>query len=369
MAGSVKKDGNSWYYVLELGKVNGKRRQKKKRGFKTKREAQNALTEVEHALLKDGTFSEPSKMLYKEYLNSWLEDKRILIKESTFKTYSWLINKYIIPNLGNIELSKIRPIDIQKLYNEIINSNLLSRENVQKIHSLINDSLKKAERWGLIKRNVASLVDRPKAYKSELKVWDIGEVKSFLKVAESSRYYIAFLLALTTGMRQGEILALRWKDIDFNNNTLSIKQTLNHAGNKIIAGAKTKSGQRSIALPNETIHFLVKHKETIDNEKRVAGILYTNHDLVVCTNIGTPCLPRNLLRSFYSLIEKIDITKIRFHDLRHTHATLLLKEGIHPKVVAERLGHSNIRVTLDTYSHVLPSMQLETANKINDLLF
>ncbi|EEK70142.1 DNA integration/recombination/invertion protein [Bacillus mycoides] len=118
MAGSVKKDGNSWYYVLELGKVNGKRRQKKKRGFKIKREAQSALTEVEHALLKDGTFSEPSKMLYKEYLNSWFEDKRILIKESTFKTYSWLINKYIIPNLGNIELSKIRPIDIQKLYNK-----------------------------------------------------------------------------------------------------------------------------------------------------------------------------------------------------------------------------------------------------------
>ena len=231
-----------------------KEKAKKKRGFKTKREAQNALTEVEHALLKDGTFSEPSKMLYKEYLNSWLEDKRILIKESTFKTYSWLINKYIIPNLGNIELSKIRPIDIQKLYNEIINNNLLSRRMYK--NTFFNKRFfKKAERWGLIKRNVASLVDRPKAYKSELKVWDIGEVKSFLKVAESSRYYIAFLLALTTGMRQGEILALRWKDIDFNNNTLSIKQTLNHAGNKIIAGAKTKSGQRSIALPNETINF------------------------------------------------------------------------------------------------------------------
>ncbi|OPA21036.1 hypothetical protein BHL47_29015 [Bacillus cereus] len=106
-----------------------------------------------------------------------------------------------------------------------------------------------------------------------------------------------------------------------------------------------------------------------EKEKREGDILYTDYDLVVCTNIGTPCSPRNLLRSFYSLIEKINVTKIRFHDLRHTHATLLLKEGIHPKVVAERLGHSNIRVTLDTYSHVLPSMQLETANKINDLLF
>ncbi|ARJ25236.1 integrase (plasmid) [Bacillus mycoides] len=199
------------------------------------------------------------------------------------------------------------------------------------------------------------MVDRPKAYKSELKVWDIGEVKSFLKVAESSRYYIAFLLALTTGMRQGEILALRWKDINFNNNTLSIKQTLNHAGNKMIAGAKIKSGQRSTTLPNETINFLVRHKEIIDNEKRVAGVLFMNHDLVVCTNIGTPCLPRNLLRSFYSLIEKIDITKIRSHDLRHTHATLLLKEGVHPKVI--------VNILLNTYSRVLLLLQLESVQK------
>lgn len=133
--------------------------------------------------------------------------------------------------------------------------------------------------------------------------------------------------------RQGEILTLRWKDIHFNNNTFSIKQTLNHAGNKIMA-----------------------------------GILYTNHDLVVCTNIGTPCLPRNLLRSFYSLIEKIDITKIRFHDLGHTHATLLLAKGVNVKVISERLGHSNIKITLDTYSHVLPTMQEDAVNKIEEIL-
>lgn len=369
MAGSIKKDGNTWYYVLELGKINGKRKQKKKRGFKTKKDAQNALIEAEHALLKNGTFSEPSKMLYKDYLSNWLDDKKILIKESTFKTYSWLINKYIIPYLGDIEISKINPIDIQKFYNELINKDLLSRENVQKIHSLINDSLNKAERWELVKRNVASLVDRPKAFKSELKVWDIEEVKSFLTVAQSSRYYIAFLLALTTGMRQGEILALRWKDIDFNNNTLAVKQTLSHTGNKLIPGAKTKSGLRSITLPIETVHALNKHKKMIQYEKRIAEILYEDYDLIVCTNVGTPCSPRNLLRSFYSLIEKSKVSRIRFHDLRHTHATLLLKEGVHPKIVAERLGHSNVRVTLDTYSHVLPSMQLESANKINNLIF
>jgi integrase len=369
LAGSVRKDGNTWYYVLELGKVNGKRRQKKKRGFKTKKEAQNALIEAEHTLLKNGTYIEPSKMLYKDYLHSWLDDKKTLIKESTYKTYSWLINKYIIPFLGDKEISQIRPIDIQKFYNELINKDLLSRENIQKIHSLINDSLKKAEKWELIKRNVASLVDRPKAFKKELSVWEIDEVKKFLLAARTSRYYIAFLLALTTGMRQGEILALRWKDIDFNNNTLSVKQTLSHTGNKIIPGAKTKSSLRSITLPLETVNALARHKKVIQYEKKIADVLYKDYDLVVCTNIGTPCSPRNLLRSFYSAIKKANVPRIRFHDLRHTHATLLLKQGIHPKVVAERLGHSNIRITLDTYSHVLPTMQLETANKINDLLF
>ncbi|MDO6629183.1 tyrosine-type recombinase/integrase [Bacillus thuringiensis] len=369
MAGSVKKDGNTWYYILELGKINGKRKQKKKRGFKTKREAQQALVEAEHSLLKHGTYNEPSKVLYKDYLHDWLEDKKITIKDSTFKTYSWLVEKYIIPYLGEYQISQLGPNDIQKFYSLLIGKNELSRENIQKIHSLINNSLSKAERWGMIKRNVASLVDRPKATKTEFKVWDVEEVKRFLKVAIESRYYVAFLLALTTGMRQGEILGVRWKDIDFNNDSLSVRQTLSHDGKTIVSGAKTKSSIRTIMLPKETINVLKEHKKIIMNEKKLGDILYNNNDLVVCTNIGTPCSPRNLLRVFYNLITKAEIQRIRFHDLRHTHATLLLKQGVNPKIVAEILGHSNIRITLDTYSHVLPSMQIESADKINKLFF
>jgi len=369
LAGSVKKDGNTWYYVLELGKVNGKRKQKKKRGFKTKKEAQIALVQAEHELFNSGRILEPSLMLYKDYLKSWLDDKKIQIKESTFYTYSWLIDRYIVPHLGDIEISKIKPIDIQKFLNELINNNLISRENVQKTHSLINNSLKKAMKWDLIKQNPATLVDRPKSFKNELKVWSIEEVKLFLEVSKSSRYYIAFLLAITTGMRQGEILGLRWKDIDFLNNTLSVRQTLNHKGTKITPGAKTKSGIRNISLPIETINALKTHKILIESEQVNSGILYQDNNLVVCTNIGTPCIPRNLMRTFYNHIEYANVTRIRFHDIRHTHATILLKQGINPKVVAERLGHSNIRITLDTYSHVLPTMQSETANKINELLF
>ncbi|MBQ6459002.1 MAG: site-specific integrase [Exiguobacterium sp.] len=369
MAGSIRNDGNTWYYILEIGRVNGKRRQKKKRGFKTKKEAQKALIEAEHAILQKGMYHEPAKTLYGEYLKSWLDDKKIIVKDSTYKIYHWLIHKHIIPYLGHIEISKIRPNDIQKLYNELITNDLLARENVQKIHSLINDSLNKAVKCDLINRNVASLVDRPKAYKSELSVWSIQEVKLFLNNAKTSRYHIAFVLALSTGMRQGEILALRWKDIDFSKQTLSIRQTLSHTGNKINTGAKTKSSLRNITLPEETINLLIKHKKAIQSEKRLADILYNDNDLVVCTNVGTPCSPRNLLRTFYSITKQSSVPRIRFHDLRHTHATLLLEQGTHPKVVSERLGHSNVRITLDTYSHVLPTMQVETANKLNSLLF
>ncbi len=355
--------------MLELGKVNGKRKQKKKRGFKTKKEAQQALIEAEHSILKNGIYYEPSKTLYKEYLVDWLSDKKTIIRESTFKTYSWLIYKYIIPFLGDLELSKIKPIDIQKMYNNLINNNQLSRDNIQKIHSLIKDSLNKAERWGMIQRNVASLVDRPKSFRKEMKIWSVEEVKKFLDISIGSRYYVAFLLALTTGMRQGEILGLRWKDIDFENNSLSIVQTLSHDGKSFNSQAKTKTSLRSIILPNETLKILKDHQNMVLLEKQQNDILYIDNNLVVCTNIGTPCLPRNILRTFYSLIKKAELPRIRFHDLRHTHATLLLKQGVNPKIVAERLGHSNIKITLETYSHVLPSMQTDSANKINKLLF
>ncbi|WP_424475039.1 tyrosine-type recombinase/integrase [Oceanobacillus kimchii] len=368
MAGSIRKDGNTWYYILEIGNVNGKRKQKKKRGFKTKKDAQKALIEAEHTLLKDGMFYEPSNMLYEDFITQWLNDKKTTLKNSTLNTYKWLITNYIIPNLGNIELSKLSPIIVQQFYNSLINERIISRQNVQKIHSIINNSLDKALKWNLVNKNVAKLVDRPKAFKRELIVWNEEEVKIFLEVAIKSRYYIAYLLALSTGMRQGEILALKWANLELKNKSLSVTHTLSHDGKEILPGAKTRSSLRSIYLPDKTINALEEHRANINSEKQYADILYKDNDLIVCTNIGTPCNPRNLLRSFYSLIEKSKVPKIRFHDLRHTHATLLLKQGVNPKIVAERLGHSNIHITLDLYSHVIPSMQQESANKLNNIL-
>ncbi|WJQ79835.1 site-specific integrase [Brevibacillus brevis] len=371
MAGrTVKKDGSSWYFVLTIGKKeNSKPKQIKRRGFKTKQEALKAMNELEHTI-NQGTYVEPSKTTFKEYLERWLEDRQTRVKKQTLETYSWLVKKHVIPIIGNVELSSLNAMVIQQLLTKLAKDQCLSDENIQKVYTLINASLKQAERWGLIVKNPAALVDRPKATKKQVKVWDVPEVTTFLEHAKESRYYIAFLIGVTTGMRQGEILALQWKDIDFENGFLRVTQILSHDGKEILPYTKTKSGTRTIDLPDEIITELKKHKVRIAKEKLAAGPhLYSDLDLVVCSEIGTSTNAGNIRRAFNSAIEKANVPKIRFHDLRHTHATLLLKQGANPKIVAERLGHADTRITLDTYSHLLPSIQKETAKKFGKMLF
>jgi integrase len=370
MAGrTVKKDGNSWYYVLTHGKkADGKPVQYKKRGFKTKQEALKALNEVEHSLLK-GSYVKPSKTTYRQYMiEQWLEDKHTRVKQQTLATYRWLVEHHILPVLGHVELTQLTPMMIQQLYNRLTKEKALSDENIQKIHTLINDSLKKAERWGLISKNPAALVDRPKAVKKEIKVWNLEEVKSFLKNADiNNRYFIAPLLGLTAGMRIGEILGLRWKDVDLARGCLRVTQTLSNDGKELMPYTKTASGMRTIDLPPETISYLKLHKERICREK--ASALYLDLDLVVCSELGTPTNKSNIRRFFNAQIIKVGLPKIRFHDTRHTHATLLLLQGVNPKIVSERLGHADVRISLDTYSHLLPSMQKETALMFGKMLF
>lgn len=370
MAGSIKKEGNSWYYVLELGKdlTTGKRKQKKKRGFKTKKEAQASYFEALNEINK-GNYIEPSKTLFAEYLSDWLDDKKTKVMQSTWFTYKWLVEKYIIKSLGNVELSKLTPMIIQRFYNELVREEKIALENIQKIHSLINNALKRAEKWGLVHRNVAALVERPKANKKEIKVWTVDEVKEFLLKARQDRLYVSFLLAVTTGMRQAEILGLRWQDVDFEDCSLSIVQILSHDGKVLKTGTKTKAGMRKVHLPVEAMEFLKRYKRMVTLERKQNEAVYIDNDLIVSTSVGTPVIPRNLVRSFYRIVKNAGLKKIRFHDLRHTHATLLLKQGVNPKIVSERLGHTDTRMTLDTYSHLLPSMQKDTANNFGKMLF
>jgi integrase len=368
MAGTVKKDGATWCYIVDLGKdANGKRRQKKKRGFKTKKEAQIALAEVVHELSK-GTYVIPSKVKFKDYLLQWLEDKQTKVNEATLDTYAWLTKNHIIPALGEVELSNLTPMMLQQHYNHLTKNKVLCDENIRKVHILIKDALKKAERWGLVTKNVAAFVDAPKVYKKEVQVWDADQVLKFLQIAVDSPYYMIFLLTVTTGMRKGEILGLAWRYVNLEEGYLSIAQVLDKYG-VIVPRPKTRAGFRSVDLPDEVIDALIKHKTKIAEQKRKAGNLYHDLDLVNCTPVGKPIDRSNLTRTFKELIKKAGLPDIRFHDLRHTHATLLLKQNVHPKIVAERLGHADTRMTLDTYSHLLPSMQKETAKAFGKMLF
>lgn len=358
---------NKWYFTINY-KENGKYKKMLRRGFKTKKEAEAAMVEAQNGINK-GTYVEPSKVLYSEFMKSYLEDKKTNVKKSTLGTYVYLVDNFILPALGHIELSKILPRDIQSLYNQLKESGRLADENIRKIHTIINDSLNKAFKWEMISRNPAALVDAPKVSKKEIEVWDEEDIKKFLDAAKESRYYCAFLLALTTGMRQGEILGLRWKDIDVNNQTISVVQTLSHKGQELSAGAKTESGNRQISIDEETLTQVLRLKHLYKEEMMASRPLYNDLDLVIRTSLGTPLSPRNLLRSFYSIIEKSGVKKIRFHDLRHTHASLMLKQGVNPKIVSERLGHANVRITLDTYSHLLPNLQKETAKEFGKLFY
>ncbi|AIQ29316.1 integrase [Paenibacillus sp. FSL P4-0081] len=370
MEGSVKKDDktNKWFYVADVGKKpNGDRNQKKKRGFKTKKEAEKALNELLNQV-HSGAYVEPSKMLYKDYLKQWLEDKQTKVRASTLQTYSWLVENHIIPALGHAELAKLTPSLIQQTYTVMMKESKLGSENIQKIHTLINDSLKRAERWGLISKNPAALVDRPRADKKEIQIWDMNELNVFLRSARESRYHIAFFIAAWTGMRQGEILGLRWKDIDFGNKTLRVVQTLRHNSTELVSTTKTKASNRNIALSEKTIEALQKQRRRMLKERLHAGEVYNDHDLVVCTAVGTPLNSRNLNRAFYDLIKKAKIRRISFHSLRHTHASLMLASGENVKIVSERLGHANIRITLDTYSHLLPNMQRNAAQNFDKLM-
>ncbi|WP_019911539.1 tyrosine-type recombinase/integrase [Paenibacillus sp. HW567] len=370
MEGSVKKDEktNKWFYVADVGKKpNGDRNQKKKRGFKTKKEAEKALNELLNQV-HSGSYVEPSKMLYKDYLKQWLEDKQTKVRASTMLTYSWLVEDHIIPALGHVELAKLNPMLIQQTYTTLMKEGKLGSENIQKTHTLVNDSLNRAERWGLISKNPAALVERPRAEKKEIQIWDIKELNAFLWSARVSRYHIAFFIAAWTGMRQSEILGLRWKDIDFDNKTLRVVQTLRHNSTELVSTTKTKASNRNIALSDQTIEALQKHRRRQIKERLHAGEVYNNHDLVVCTAVGTPLNSRNLNRTFYDLIKKTKIRRISFHSLRHTHASLMLASGENVKIVSERLGHANIRITLDTYSHLLPNMQRDAAQNFDKLM-
>jgi integrase len=306
-----------------------------------------------------------------DYLQRWLEDsKKSSVKRVTYEGYARQMRNHLVPTLGRIKLKALTPAHLRGLYREKTESGLSAR-TVGYIHATIHNALEQAVEDGLVSRNVANAVKPPQLCKEEIQPLTPAQTKTLLEAVAGDRFEALYVLAVTAGPRQGELLGLKWEDIDLDRGLLQVRRTLSgtNGGEPVFGDPKTAKGRRSVKLTARAVEALKKHRERqLEECKEVAG-LWQNHGLVFPTQVGTPMSRQNLVaRSFKPLLKRVGLPEIRFHDLRHTCATLMLAVGANPKVAQETLGHANVTITLDTYSHLLPNMQDEVAEKVNELL-
>lgn len=308
---------------------------------------------------EDGFLFDAASLTLGEYLDRWLTDSvKDTVRLTTYQGYERICRLHIKPSLGRVRLKDLTMAHVRSLYKERLKAGLAPRM-VQLIHVTLHKALKQAVRDGLVPRNVTEAVTPPRPENKEIRPLSPEQARALLVAAKGERFEALYVLAITTGMRQGELLALKWEDIDLEAGTLQVRRTLSTAtgGGFRFGAPKTAKSRRSIKLPNRALSSLKKHRKAqLEERMRLAG-LFADHGLAFTSRGGTPVSRQDLItRSFKPLLKKANLPDIRFHDLRHTCATLLLGKGVHAKFVQELLGHATISITLDTYSHVLPGM-------------
>lgn len=369
-AGSVsqRKDGR-WQARLLVGyDENGKPARRTFYG-KTREEAENKLLEAMHQHRR-GLLLEPSRQTLGEYLTAWLEDcVKGSVAPKTYRCYEQVVRVHLVPGVGSVKLTKLTPQHVQRLYREKGESGLSPRM-VQLIHAVLHRALNQAVKWSLVHRNVTDAVDKPRVTRHEMRFLSPEEADRFLDAAQDDRLYAMYVLAITCGLRQGELLGSRWDDVNFDKGTLKVQRQLQYLeGEPQLVDLKTARSRRSMMLPAVTIAALKKHRIRQKEERLKLMGTWPDWDLAFTTIIGTPLDASSIIsRSFHRILEKAGLPRIRFHDMRHTCATLLLAQGEHPKIVQEMMGHSTITLTMDTYSHVTPSMQKQAADRMDAIL-
>lgn len=317
----------------------------------------------------DGLAFDAKNLTVGEYLDSWLKNSvQDTVRLTTYQGYERIVRLHIKPTLEGIKLDRLTSLHVRNLYREKLEAGLAPRM-VQLLHTTLHKALKQAVADDLIPRNVTEVVKAPRPVVKEMQPLSPDQARTLLEAARTEKLEALYILALTTGMRQGELLGLKWEDVDLETGTLHIRRTLSTA---MGAGfsfnpPKTAKSRRSIKVPKLALQTLRRHR-VVQLEKRMkAGDLWKDHDLVFTTGVGTPISRADLItRSFKPLLRRAGLPDIRFHDLRHTCATLLLGKGVHVKLVQELLGHSTIAITLDTYSHVLPGMGDSLADTMDE---
>lgn len=356
----------SWAYVIEIGE--GARKRYRKRGFKTKALAESAYAKAK-AERDAGDHVESSRETVGELLNRWLTTvARHKVRATTYQGYEATIRNHLVPEFGGIRVQKLTAARVQAYYSKRLDAGMGTRA-LQLAHLRLSQALDMAEREGVVRRNVCALVDTPTHRSKPGQAWTQEEANRFLEKARKHFLHPLWALELATGLRRGELIGLRWQDVDLDAGTLRVQQEIVIVyGKPVVSEPKTDSSRRKMRIPADVVQGLVAHR-VVWEERRYRSASWQDGDLVFCTRDGKPLNPNNLYRYYNALIEAAGVPKIRLHDARHTHGTIMVAKGVSIRAVADRLGHSKTSVTLNTYAHVLPSMRDEALEAIEEALF
>jgi len=358
-----RKGGKQW--VAQIILENGRTRQ---RYFNTQEEADIALNEMLYEQRRGMLATGPNQTL-KQYLENWLENvQKYAVRVNHYINTRTIIRKHILPTLGHIQLRQLNEQHIQALYTQKQDERK-SAKTIHNIHGILHKALAQAVIWRLVSRNVCDGVTLPRLTRYEYQTLTAEQAQKLLEVARGHRLEMLLTLALTTGMRHGELLGLHWQDIDFEHGTLQVRRSVSRVrgqGYKELE-PKTPRSRRMLTLPQFVLDMLKQHRANHVELRQKAGSEWQDHDLVFCNRYGSFLRPDRVRKQFQQLLVDAGLPYMSFHDLRHSAATIFMKMGVPPKVVQEILGHSNINITLGIYSHVLPGMQDEAMGKWDHL--
>jgi integrase len=367
--GSVRQRGSTWTVVFDEPRTDGRRRQRSKGGFRTRKEAERYLRE-QLVSLDVRTYVAPQKLTVANYLvEHWLPALHARgLRPSTLARYESHVRCAIAPALGGLPLQAVMPTHLNKLYTGLRAAGRAPK-TIRNVHGVLSKALADAERWGLVGHNAARLADVPAVARPKLRVWSPEQTRVFLAAVASDRLFAAWLLAATTGMRRGELLGLRWVDVDLHVGVVRVAQARVRAGNQVVAGEpKTARGRRTIALDPATVAALRQHRKRQAEERLLASPRHADSGLVFTMPDGSPIHPNRFSLWFRTHVRAAGLQPIRLHDMRHSYATAGLAAGVPPKVMSERLGHAAVAFTLDTNTSALPAMDKSAADVVADLI-
>lgn len=366
----TERSPGKWAIVLDLYDEAGKRRRKWHTFHGTKRQAETECARL-IAEMAGGNYIEPAKTTVRDYFIHWLAHEKANVAPKTHERYGELLLKNVAPILGSLTLNKLSAARIDAAWGQLLESGRrngkggLSPRTVHHCRRVMLTAMDQAVKWDLLKRNPVALTRPPKVERAKMDAYDASQTGDMLDDLRSSRVFIPALLAALCGLRRGEILALRWRNIDFAGAVVAIRESAEQVGTEV-RYKETKSGKaRTVNLSTTVVDELRRHRLAQAEEQLKLGIRPDDDSFVVAQFDGRPLKPTSLTHEWTRLLAKTALPQIRFHDLRHSHATQLLAAGVHPKIASERLGHSTIGITLDLYSHVMPGMQANAAEQVD----